>query len=227
MDFDFVWSHSGFEQFKTCPYQFYRQRIVRDLPKEDTPALQLGRRVHTMFEERIAIGAPFAPEFATYERYAQAVLNWTGVTRVEVKLGITQAWSPASFFGEDVRGRGAIDVLNIDGRLARVVDWKTSAKVRADKCRAQFQDNAVLIFANYPEVDVITGLWAHVVIGESYTQGLTARREHDFAAQRQRVEQQLDQIADCEALGVWPCRPSGLCRGWCPVQDCKHWRPKR
>jgi hypothetical protein len=122
---DYVWSYTGLSGYKTCPFQFYRTTILKDVPKEDTEALRLGRDVHKMFEDRLRDGTPFPPNFASYEAYTKAILQWDGFTNVEVKLGVSADWGPAGFFERGVvAGRGAIDVLNIDGATARIVDWK-------------------------------------------------------------------------------------------------------
>jgi hypothetical protein len=122
---DYVWSYTGLSGYKTCPFQFYRTTILKDVPKEDTEALRLGRDVHKMFEDRLRDGTPFPQNFAHYEAYTKAILQWDGFTNVEVKLGVSADWGPAGFFERGaVAGRGAIDVLNIDGAKARIVDWK-------------------------------------------------------------------------------------------------------
>lgn len=122
---EYVWSHTGLGGYKTCPFQFYRVTIKKDIPKEETEALRLGRDVHKLFEDRLRDGTPFPQNFAHYEAYTRPILQWDGITQVEVKLGVSAAWGPAGFFERGVvAGRGAIDVLNIDGSKARVVDWK-------------------------------------------------------------------------------------------------------
>jgi len=222
----YIWSYTGLSQFKNCPYQFYRQRIVCDLPKEDTAALRAGREMHTMMETRLRDGKPLPQQFAHYEPFAQAVIGWPGETRAEVKLAVTTDWRPAAFFGNDAAGRGAIDVLNIYGEQARIVDWKTGGKVRRSDCVAQFRDNCALLFANYPDVQVIVGAWVYVGLREVCSgPDFVAAREPAFENEKARLEQALDAIRTCEDTGVWPCRPSGLCKGWCPVHDCKFWRP--
>jgi hypothetical protein len=221
-----VWSYTGLSQFKTCPYQFYRQVVARDIPKADTEALRTGREIHKMLEDRISLGAPLPPAAARFEPHAQRVIDMPGTTRVELKLGIDAGWNPASFFGDGVVGRGAIDVLNIrDDGSAKIIDWKTGQKARPSACLEQFKLNAGLVFANFPQVQTVSGLWAHIMIGVHVTQGMRVSRERDYESIKDSVAQQVDAIGLCETSGMWPCRPSGLCKGWCPVTDCRYWRP--
>jgi hypothetical protein len=122
---EYVWSHTGLSGYRTCPYQFYRTTIKKDIPKEETEALRIGRDIHKMFEDRLRDGTAFPKNFAHYEPYAKPILQWDGFTKVEVKLGVSANWGPAGFFERGVvAGRGAIDVLNIAGSKARIVDWK-------------------------------------------------------------------------------------------------------
>jgi hypothetical protein len=221
----YVWSYTGLSQFKTCPYQFYRQTIKKDVPKEDTEALRLGRAVHSMFEHRLRDGTPFPANMGAYETFARPVLQWSGMTDVEVKLGVSEDWQPAGFFERDrVAGRGAIDVLNVDGAKARVVDWKTGGKVKPDECRAQFRLNAAMVLSHYPQVRTVYGSWVHVAIRKIHDDGLELSRS-DVGAVQNHVALQMGDIRRAEDTGIWPERPSGLCRGWCPVRDCKHWKP--
>ncbi len=222
---EYVWSYTGLSGYKTCPFQFYRTTIKKDIPKEETEALRLGRDIHKMFEDRLRDGSPFPQNFAHYEAYAKPILRWDGITHVEVKLGVDASWGPAGFFERGVvAGRGAIDVLNIDGPKGRIVDWKTGGKVRPDDCRAQFRLNAAMVFANYPQVQNVVGSWVHTAIRKIHDDGLTLNR-NEFGAVQEHVSLQTKDIETSEVTGTWPKRPSGLCRGWCPVKDCHHWKP--
>lgn len=222
----FVWSYTSLSKLSTCPYQFYRTTILKDIPKADTPALRAGREMHEAMEKRIGEGVPLASSFAHYEPYVQAVLSWEGETRVELKLGVTRSWGPAPFFGADVAGRCAVDVFNLNERTVRIVDWKTGGKVRRDDCRAQFDINAAMIFANYPDVQHVNGAWVYTGLREIVTgTGFEVTRDTLLPRVQARIEQQLTLVEGFEAAGEWPCRPSGLCKGWCPVRDCRFWRP--
>ena len=56
---------------------------------------------------------------------------------------------------------------------------------------------------------------------EDFTQADKPVIFQDFAQRVHRMEMALEN-------DDWPARPSGLCRGWCPVgkKHCEHWEPK-
>jgi RecB family exonuclease len=220
-EFKFVWSHSALVEFRQCPYKFYRKRVVRDVKEAPTEALEKGNIVHKMFEERIKHGTPITA-VPRYEKMVEPILRWDGRTDAEVDLGMTRDGAGTGFFGSSVWGRGKIDVLNLNGNRARVVDWKTGGRVRLEDSRHQAETNALLLLANYPNVVAINVVFAYLELGKVTPYEYT---RNDQPRLRASVDRAFGEVEYAAEHDMWSKRSSGLCP-WCPVTDCPNWKPK-
>ena len=130
--------------------------------------------------------------------------------RAEVKLGMTEDFRPAEFFGAPW-GRGKADVLILDPPQAMIVDWKTG-KVREDD--RELRQLALLVRANYPEVNRITGCYVWLKEGR-------AGPLYDLTDVNRTYHGTVASMAEAASYGDdWPTKPNALC-SWCPVADCR------
>lgn len=213
-----IHSHSSLKQYETCPFRFYRQRIVKDVADTQSEAGAYGEQMHKALELRVRDGTPLPPNFATYEPLCAFVDAVPGEKHCELKLSITKDLQPVQFF--DKRGwlRGVIDVLVLQERKAVIIDWKTGKYRGADLSQAQ--RNVATVFVHYPHIDFISTRFVYVQ-DRKIDQGGFYRHDMDHI-----LTPTITTAADIEwsiANNAWPCRPSGLCRQWCPVTDCKHY----
>lgn len=200
-------SYSFLRDFENCSYKAYRKYVKRDLPKETSAALEEGILVHEMLERAINDGKPLSFPYATHAD----ILVKKGA-KAEVKLGMTKDMLPAGFF-DDPWLRGKVDVLVVEGPTAFIVDWKTG-KVREDPHELRVQ--AMLVRANYPEVNRISGCYVWLKEGKmGKVFDLT-----DINETYHETARAMDQVEYHEREGEWPLKPNPLC-GWCPVKDCR------
>lgn len=212
-----AWTFSHLEKFATCPKQFYHTSVVRDFVSPPTEATIWGQRVHEAFEDRIKDGTPLPVGMERWEPLAKKIDGIEGHKFTEIKMAINKAFQPAEW--GDAWSRGIADLLVVNDNKALVFDYKTGKR----KPSEQLQLYAAYAFAHYPEVEKVktTFVWLK-----------DSKTDQDVFHRDQVPEiwkDLLPRVAKLESAyerDAWPARPSGLCRGWCPVKTCTHYKDK-
>ena len=211
------WSYSFLNDLANCPHRAFRKYVKRDLPKETSPELEEGIRVHKVAEDIINGREVSDPTARALEAYLFPLIQQGA--KAEVKLGMTEDFRSAEFFSKDgLWGRGKADVLVINPPAAFIVDWKTG-KVREDD--RELRQLALLVRANYPEVVRISGCYVWLKegrMGVVYDLSDVNRTYHGTVAQMARARSYAE-------AGDWPKIENPLC-SYCPVTDCENWRPR-
>jgi len=208
------WSYSFLRDLANCPHKAMRRYVKRDLPRETSPELEEGYRVHKLFEDRINGQGKLPPEL---EAHAAPLVG--PQTRAEYSLGMTKDFYPAPFWddrrtGEQPWGRGKIDVIVFKPPQAFIVDWKTG-KVREDPRELFIQ--SLLLRVNYPEINMVSGCYVWLKEGKmGKLHDLT-----DINSTYQETAKAMERAQGYEAAGDWPKTPNPLC-GWCNVKDCEN-----
>ena len=229
------WSHSSLSDFLNCPKAFYHKRIAKDVQDPPNDAGRAGDFMHKAFEAYLKCDAPLPAAYpedvkdwpqgirppAAYADYLDALKGGSGALYVERKYAITKAFRPCAFHAEDAWCRGILDVLQIDGERARVLDHKTGKRKQGSD---QLKLCALLVFAHHPEVQTVkTGyMW----LKEGALDVAEYEREQEGFLWQEFLPKLIQYKTAFEAETFVP-RPSGLCAGWCPVTKCEFWRPKR
>lgn len=205
-------SYSAIKQFEQCPRQYHLVRILRKYKSPQSEAQKYGDLVHKAMENFLMYGQPLPPEFQQFLPYARRVAQVPGTMHCETKLGIRNDFSPCDFFDKDVWFRGMPDVMVIDGKRARIGDWKTGKSSRyADPDQLELM--AAMVMAHYPEVEEVRGVLVFLVaqdaIHRTYTRSQFGEIMSHWAGRASQIEAAVES-------GVWNPRQSGLCP-YCPV----------
>lgn len=215
------WSHTALDDFVNCPRAFHAKRVIKTIKEEKTEAMIWGEWVHKQFENRQAHNTPLPPELAEHEEYMLRLENMSGEAFTERKIALNRKAEPCGFFDKDVWYRGVIDYTKITGNTALVVDYKTG---KMHSKYQQLKSFALSTFAMFPEVFRVDVryYWTQTkqATGEQYTRVMIPQLWQVFTPD-------LKQYVEAFKTDTWQPRPSGLCRGWCPVTDCEFWKPKR
>ena len=126
--------------------------------------------------------------------------------------------------------RGKNDFMVIDGERACILDHKTN-KARKDYTR-QGVLLSLFVFYLFPQVkeakvcfcftcemgEQTTGDWLKQQFKyvDTYTRGQIPDMWKKFLGDLKDYKRAFE-------TDVWPCRSSGLCKGYCPVSDCEHY----
>lgn len=224
-----AWSISSLQDFTNCPKAFYEKRIAKSVVDPPNDAGVWGDYVHKEFEkylksESLTHAVPphtLPDDLSQYEDYLNSIVAIPGGLYTERKYAINTNFEPCDFFADDVWCRGIIDVLVLNGNTARIIDHKTGKRKPGS---LQLQLNALLVFIHHPEVQVVEAAYFWLkdkkFDPESFVRTDYAKLWNDFLPM-------LRPYLVSHQREMFPPRPSGLCNGWCPVQTCEYWKPKR
>ena len=217
-----AWSYSSIKTFDQCPKKYFHLKVVKDVKDEPGEAADYGTAVHEAAELFITQGAPIPEKFAFMRPIVEPLAKKQGTKYAEIKIGVTSDLKPCGFFDKDVWYRGIADLLIVNGSKAWLIDYKTGKNAKYADMK-QLDLLAGAIFIHYPEVETINSALLYVVSQEMPKK--IHHRQH-LSEYMKVFETQLDRLEAAKENGVWNANPSGLC-GWCPVETCEHWRPRR
>jgi hypothetical protein len=215
------WSHSALEDFKNCPRAFSEKRVFKSVVETKGEATIWGEVVHKHFEDRLVDGVVLPPELEMHEPFLARLQAMPGTMSVEQRIALNKLAQPCEFFADDVWFRGVIDVKIVDGTHALLIDHKTG---KHHTKFGQLKLFALHTFAAHPEVETVRCeyYWTQTMTknGEGYARTDVPKLWNGFIPD-------LKQYAQAFKTDTWQPRQSGLCNGWCPVETCEFWRPKR
>ena len=220
-----AWSYSSIKTFDQCPKKYYHLKVAKDV--KDTPgeAADYGTAVHEAAELFITKGAPIPEKFAFMRTFVELLAKKQGTKYAEIKLGVAKVgdeFQPRGFFDKDVWYRGIADLIIVNGSKALLVDYKTGKNAKYADMK-QLDLLAGAIFVHFPKVETINSALLYVVSQEMPKK--THYREH-LAAYMSVFNDELGRLEGALRNGIWNAKSSPLC-GWCPVEVCEHWRPRR
>jgi len=224
----FSWSHSALAQFTTCPQQYSAARFYFTTPFQETEHIRWGNRVHTALELRLKRKTPLPKEMQHMEQYCTAIERAEkrsgGKLYVEEQLCINMHFHPVDWFAPDAWGRIKIDVMLDCGDTVYIYDWKTGKK---KEDRSQLLSSAAFAALKFPEAKkfLFRYVWMQEAEKESALSGDTVTTQGVRFAWDDLLELILC-ATDAWRTEQFPCKPGGLCRGWCPVHVCEFNRPK-
>jgi len=220
-----TWSFSSINEFDTCPAQYAAKRYYGTVKDDTNYAAQWGTRVHTAMEHRLGKKKPLDQEFSPYEKYAVALeqVAADGTIVVEQQVAINEKFEQVDWFASDAWGRAVVDVAITSGdkKHIGIYDWK-SGKVKDNPLQLSIFAAFASILNPDAEKFKTNYIWlAHdTITGTDYS-------ATDIPVIWGQVCDKVKRIEEAWVTENFVCRPSGLCRGWCPVTNCEHWKPKR
>lgn len=219
----FSWSYSALNDFEGCPARYAAKRFYCTTKEEPTVHTIWGERVHKAFEERIRDGKAFPEDFPpTYETWARVLEKLPGEKFFEKKFAVLPNHQPCGW--SEGYGRGIVDLLVINAEVATIFDYKTGKKKDDQTQLDLFSWFVVNEYDFAKQIKTVKSrfIWLK---DNSATGG-----ELDQFGAKLVMSKMLPRIERMERAweeGNFPCFPSGLCNGWCPVEECIHFRPRR
>jgi CRISPR/Cas system-associated exonuclease Cas4 (RecB family) len=217
-------SFSRLNTFETCPAKFDYLYVTKNVKDQDNEFTIYGTRVHDALERygrakvksdaaAQAIGAldDATPDITKHYPIVDRIASLGGTQLFEQQMAIDGDKRPCDWFGPSVWIRGIADVLVVNGDRAWCLDWKTG-KPKSDP--TQLQLFAALVFAHYPAVNEVrtSFIWLNHddATNATYSRAMESNLWLALGPRFERVQHTVD-------LGVFPARPSGLCR-YCPAK---------
>ena len=216
MQYAFTWSYSQLSQFETCPYQWASERYYRTTVRKDTEATLWGSRVHKQHEDYVnSCGVSEKPEMGLLYSNALVAAKQKGLEVVcEMQLAIDRNLKPVAW--SEGWGRGVVDVTIIQGKVARIWDWKTG---RMKEDLTQLLIFCAFLAQHRQDIDEFQAefVWLKDNVKKGMPKPVT-RKEllpiwKDILTRVRRMETAV-------AEETFPKKQSGLCGKWCEVMDC-------
>lgn len=232
----FAWSWSKLNAFETCPRQYQETKETKRIKEFEGSGLLVGNAAHSSLELYATKQTPIPPTIQCTDAkggttsmgtqgwapVADRIVGLKGELIVEKQLCLNEQLQPVSWFAKDAWVRGIVDIGKINDTKALAFDWKTG-KRKPDN--DQLKLFAGLMFASYPQLEEVrTGfIW----LKEGCAMDTAVYERKDVPGIWATFEPRVAAMKRAYTSGDYPCKPSGLCRGWCPVADCEHWEEKR
>ena len=218
-----AWSYSVLNSFETCAYRHYKVKVEKSVIEQQGEALLHGNRVHKALEHRVKSKTPLSDSMRIYEPLVARLEKSANGGRIvaEQQMALTDKYQPTGWFGKGANApwvRAITDVSIFKGAKAFVGDYKTGKR---DPVSAQLRLVAATAFIVNPQIEVIHSAFLWLKTNEIDQE--VFRRE-DAAALWQEFIPRVRRLEIAFDTGVWPKKPSGLCRNHCPVPRsmCEH-----
>src|ERR1019366_2838344 len=214
------------QDFKTCPSMFNAKHVAKTHKDVQGEAQIWGEQVHTHFENYINDGTDLPKELQSHRKYLNVLLAKPGHFWCEQKIGLDTKGRPCTWFVPWVFWRGKMDFLKISPegiapRTATAVDYKTG---KVKQHFSQLMWYAIWTFAAHQDVELINAqfYWTKT---EEVSKQVYGR--DDIPKLWNHFLPDLRQYKEAFTTDTWQPRPNGLCKGWCPKNDCPFWSSKR
>lgn len=214
-----AWSFSRLKTFEQCPKKFNHLYVAKDVKDKETDAILYGNEVHKAAEEYMRDGVPVPKKFSYIEETLNKLKTFSGTKHCELKLAVTESYTPTGFFDSDVWYRGIVDLLIVDGNKAHMIDYKTGKNAKyADT--TQLDAMAAAVFTHFPDVETIKSALLFVVSKDFIKK---VHKRELVKSYWDIFRPKLDRLEAATETGVWNAVSGPLCR-YCPVTKCEHHR---
>lgn len=221
-------SYSKVKNYDACPKKHYEVDIAKNYA-DSGEAMLWGNEVHHALAAAALHASglpaqgtgrdrvepkPLPDQMKDYQKWIDVVAQSAGELFVERKYAITKTFQPTSWFGNDVWFRGVCDLEKIKNKTCVALDWKTG-KILHDSRQLMLMTTCIL--AHHPEVDTVKTRFVWLKDGcttpETFERATIMKEWPPMLAKLQEMEQAALTL-------TYPPKPSGLCRGHCPVTSC-------
>lgn len=210
------WSYSALKTYQNCQHRYYRQYILKDVTDPGNDATMYGTDMHEAIENHLKDNVPLPDKYKRFEPAVSVVKNFEGDKYIEHEMALDYNLKPCAFDCENRFVRGIADVIIVNGKVARVLDWKSGKSSRYADVK-QLELMALMIFKHFPKVDTVKGALAFVVAGD------VIKASYSKKDSKNMWKRWLHEVVKIEASvknGSFAQTPGGLC-GFCPVKDCE------
>lgn len=217
----FPYSYSSLTSFETCPRKHHGEKLTKEFERPYVKAADDGDQWHKQAEQYALQGTPI-PASNPYARRITRVIDEVkssgGEFHAELELCVTKDLHPTGWWDATGYTRAKLDLVHIHEGEATSIDWKTG---RADPFSTQLKHSALLLFCIYPELKVVHTRYEWLKPGYA-TKGKVYREffDKDWA----NFEARVARYEKAHKNNDWPAKQSGLCKKYCGVTTCEHWR---
>lgn len=213
-----AWSPSRLFKYEECPRKA-KFAYVDKLPEPGAknPALVKGEALHLDLEMFVKGMKPdLDPQVAKVQKVAEELREGykRREVRVEIELAVRRDWSVTSWFGKDAWGRFKLDIMQVVGKIGRVLDWKTGKYKPDGEYADQLNAYSTAALSVTPTLESMTS----ALIFVEHTDVPVERPEGTVLRDNLKKQQDYwtERVAKMENDTVFAPRPSPFACRWCP-----------
>jgi hypothetical protein len=217
------WSYSGITLFEQCPKKYYHMRVAKDISEPPSTAMMYGTDVHAAAEYYIRDGVPLPEKYSYLNPLLEKLNTYPGQKHCELEMGLQRVDGrllPCAFNDPNVWYRGIADLVIIspDGKMARIIDYKTGKSSRYADTK-QLALMAACVFLHFPTVEHIKAALLFVVAEDLVKAEYDAPAAMHIFTELDDILTQRDAAYESE---VFNPKKNFTCRAYCPVLICPH-----
>lgn len=217
------WSYSGITLFEQCPKKYYHMRVAKDISEPPSTAMMYGTDVHAAAEYYIRDGTALPEKYSYLNPLLEKLNTYPGQKHCELEMGLQRVDGrllPCAFNDPNVWYRGIADLVIIspDGKMARIIDYKTGKSSRYADTK-QLALMAACVFLHFPTVEHIKAALLFVVAEDLVKAEYDAPAAMHIFTELNKILVQRDAAYESE---VFNPKKNFTCRAYCPVLICPH-----
>lgn len=229
MNYTQTYSYSKIDKFFQCPALWKVQYLEKSLPYVSSPEAEWGSAVHDALDKFFKHNTSLEGRFESFEKYAEKI-KAAAPTKImsELELAFDKDWNSVGWFDKSAVQRGKLDVFyKIDDTRAVVLDHKTG-KYKPSNYVGELKYFTMLSMKADDKIEKIKTIttWLNQASPGAPTIAIYDR-EKDLPLIVEEFDGKINAIERAMEHDTFPCKPSGLCQGWCANTSCKMWKPKR
>lgn len=214
------WTVTKLKLLTTCARKFEAAYVTKTTPYVESDAQRRGKYLHSKFEEYLSVipQQELPSDLGMHKKMLDEILALPGTLFGELKIALDTNAKPCGQYDRNVWYRGVIDATLINETLANVWDWK-NGKRREDW--EQLDTYAIHTFALHPGVDTVVGQFYWATTGDFSRR---AYKRSDVPALWKKLLPDLKAYNTAFKTDTWPAKRNALCREYCDVSGCEHWK---
>lgn len=221
------YSYSRISKYNSCPKAFYYQYIEESVPYTSSPEAEYGSEMHDFIDQHMKANAEITPRTEFLRPLLTKLKSINGRVETEYGLGFMQDRSQTTFDDKEafVIGKSDCTIFHPTEPKIKIFDWKFCKKTDPSAYRTEMDMFVWLHKMAHPETEQIeTGLvWLKTPAPTS----IKIYGTKEFVEAEAAIMQNIEKIEEAQSFEKFPCKPSGLCYGWCSATMCKQWKPKK
>ena len=221
------YSYSRISKYNQCPQAFYRQYILNEVEYTSSPEAAYGSEMHQFIDEYMRGSAKITPRTEFLRPLLTKLESFSGGIKTEYGLGFREDRTQTTFEDKQafVIGKSDCTIFHPTQPRIKIYDWKFSGKTDPTAYRVEMDMFVWLHKMAHPEIETIeTGLvWLKTPAPTS----IKIYGKDEFVEAESAILRNIEKIEDSICFERFPCKPSGLCYGWCSCVQCPQWRPKK
>lgn len=229
MTYTQTYSYSKIDKFFQCPALWKAQYLDKSIKYVSSPEAKWGSDVHDALDKYFKNGTPLEGRFESYASYAEKIkLSAPSPIVSERELAFDKDWKQVGWFDKSAVQRGKLDVFyKVEDSRAVVLDHKTG-KYKPSGYVGELRYFTMLSMKADSGIEKIKTVttWLNQSSPGAPTVAIYDR-DKDLPLIEEEFGGKIAAIERAMEFDNFPCKPSGLCAGWCANTSCKMWKPKR